>query len=437
MGDQRNFRTVIREAELLASPPERVSLWLQQHNRWSADEPVDDLLEFSLLKREERLIDLALARHGSSRVVLKDLFERNDEVLRVSVFSNENVHGYVDILGSLAPFTSEDDLKWISDLSEVELDALFSNPKFPPFQIIEFFEMRGAWEFLNQSQRQRAGICLIQSMIKWTDTFSIDDPETWESIRLDAAASVWAFAEHAEIELTWAYWLGSLYRQLGIPSSVKNFDPLHAARRWCDPEGDGHSTEDNKGEYLSAYQEVRCGLARLAVELQRGDKDFIRALFSNEDVAIRCGVYRAADLSPEEIDAASTRDGRLACLQLIENQHMWRSQQSRDALEFACLDWFAPDHSDETWYLPARHPFIEKIRLVQETHPQWFKFHRTGYNLAEKPLVESSIGDLSQHLSKDPKFADVERTLRAQNNTSNQRFNFLLLFIFLAAVLLN
>ena len=61
MDEYRDYKVVLREAELLASSPETVAGWLRDHIPWSETDPTDDSLEANLLARQERVIDLALA----------------------------------------------------------------------------------------------------------------------------------------------------------------------------------------------------------------------------------------------------------------------------------------------------------------------------------------------------------------------------------------
>lgn len=427
MDENRNFRTLLKEAELLASSPEVVANWLQSHNRWSASEPSDDSLEANLLARRERLIDLALARYGQCEAVLQELFARDDQILRASVLSNENA--YQSSIFDIVPFRDRE-LSWISELSQIELEALFSNPALPNYQIKQFFDMKGAWLALNESQRETAAIQLIGNIRKWTDTFSLADSSTWESTRLDAVQSVWKFSEKIHITPPWPYWLGRLYLSLGVPSYI-GFDPLQAASRWSDPQDQEKAIKENANGFLTTYQQVRCGLGRLSATEALYDKEKLKSLLEHGDVAIRCGAYLVAALSAEEINAVSKKDGKLACAHLIENEKVWRREETRDALQEACKR----ASKGQDWIVSLSADFSRRCDHMEKVHPDWFERKNwTDDEVEEKPLTESSIGELVERVAASETFILMEKGLEMQSKAGTIRFWTLLVLLGIIAL---
>lgn len=415
MDEYRNYKVVLREAELLASSPETVADWLRDHLPWSETDPTDDSLEANLLARQERVIDLALARYGTSASVLQNLFGREDEVLRAAALSNENVYQGIDFPRAL---DMDRQLNWLSGLSEIELKALFSNPKLSSYQIKLFFSMEGAWQVLSESQRKTAAWCLVNNMMQWTDTFSVFDPDTWESTRLDCIEAAYAFADRIEMTPPWPAMLARLYSKLGEPSYI-SFDPLKIAARWASSDDEDETKKDNKKGNLTTHQEVRCGLGRLAAAKAGSDVKKLESLLQHKDVAVRCGAYLVAHLSAEQVDAACKKDKYLACNYLIPNEHIWRYGETRDILEEAC----DKASKGEEWIISVFHRFHRQRDLMAEAHPDWFaEKNWQDDEGAEKPLTESSVGEIVEQLVTSPAFISLTARVEANSKESTYRF---------------
>jgi hypothetical protein len=415
MDEYRDYKVVLREAELLSSSPETVADWLRDHIPWSETDPTDDRLEANLLARQERVIDLALARYGTCGSVLQDLFAREDEVLRAAALSNENVYQGIDFPGFL---DMDRQLNWLSGLSEIELQALFSNPKLASYQIKKFFSMEGAWQVLSESQRKTAAWCIVNNMMKWTDTFSVFDWGTWENTRLEAIGTAYAFADLVEMTPPWPAMLARLYAKLGEPSSI-NFDPLKIAVRWTTSDDEDDTKKENQKGNLTTHQEVRCGLGRLAAAKARGDIKKLQSLLQHRDVAIRCGAYLVAHLSSEQVDAACKKDKYLACSHLIQNEHIWRYGETRDLLEEACRKV----SKGEEWIITVLHGFHRQRDLMTEAHPDWFEEKNwQDDDVAEKPLTESSVGEIVEQIATSPAFIALTAKVEATSKEGTYRF---------------
>lgn len=416
MDEIRDPKVVLREAELLASSPETVAEWLRGHNRWSLTDPADDSLEANLLAREHRLIDLALARYGQCREVLRALFSRDDEVLRAATLSNENIYKYSIQIAPFLESECQKELRWLGKLSDLELKALFFNPALPANCIRDFFDMEGAWAALNDSQRRVAAGCLVQNMMQWPDTFNALDASTWDNFRLDAARSAWEFAGKAEITPPWPYWLGHLYSKLGIPSYTVA-DPLQMASRWTNSDDEEKSKKDNESGNLTTYQEVRRGLGRLAAA--RASKKELSELMAHHDLAIRCGAYLVGHLSAEQVNAACKNDGKLACSHLIENEHVWKNVETRDILEEACKK----SSKGQDWVISLSHYFYRQRDRMIEAHPDWYKEDEwTDDEVKEKPLTESSIGELVDRVTSSDSFTALAKSIERMQTTASTRF---------------
>ncbi len=422
MDENRDLKVVLKEAELLASSPETVANWLRDHNRWSATDPADDCLEANLLARKHRLIDLALARYGQCDEVLRTLFSRDDEILRTATLSNENV--YRSSSYQIAPFLDphhehgDDGLSWVSALSELELKALFSNPALPPFPIREFFEMKGVWQVLSEGQRKSAAWCISRNMMQWADRFSVWDASTWEGRRLDAVRAAWELADKIEMTPPWPALLGRLYAELDCPRFVKT-DPLQMAARWTDPDDQEKSKEENAQGYLTTFQEVRCGLGRLAAANDGYGKEVLSAIIAHDDIAIRCAAYLVGNLSAEQVKAACEKDELLACSYLIKNEDVWKRYETRDLLEEACEKF----SKGQDWVVSLSYHFHRQRGIMSKAYPGWFKQNAWSDDEADKKLVTaSSIGELVERVTSSEAFIVMGKSIERMQATASKRF---------------
>lgn len=128
----------IQRAWLLAASPETVYAWLEKrgdqiyHEASLHDETNSvQALMLDLANREERLIDLALARFGCNRPLLKRFWKTGDVALRHSIVTNE-VSGPVSVFVDYSDNEGEEPVsfKEIEDSRDECLQKLFfTNPK--------------------------------------------------------------------------------------------------------------------------------------------------------------------------------------------------------------------------------------------------------------------------------------------------------------------
>ena len=435
MADEyRSHSTLINEARLLASAPETAAAWLAKPGRdlrWGGD--ADDMLELKLLIRNESLIDLALAEHGLSNEVLRQLFDRGNEVLRAAVLSNQRFLKSSFGVRYWTFAAEEDDFSWMAELSDVEAEALFANPSLPDHFVAEFFEQKGVWEKLNDDQRLRAASYIIQTLSKRPTRDDFQDG--WADYSYsEVFDKAWTFSRLAPVSLKWAYQLGELYSHLA-PSAFSKFDALQTADRWQAPEGEqkelDRELKDNKMGYLGSFQRVRCGLARLAAERSYEKIDQRAAILKNDDVAIRCGGYLVFRFSADEIKAFCKMDGKLACLHLVGNDNVWKKQESRSALQEACRVASKGDDS----VMSASLDFRNREKKLRELHPEWFKDEdRLDDGIDDKPLTESSIGEMTDRIAGSHAFTSLKTFIEAQAKAEAVRFWIIVIILAIIAI---
>jgi hypothetical protein len=429
----RSSLILINEAKLLASAPDTVAAWLEKSSEvssWAKD--ADAVLELNLLARNERLIDLALAEHGLAQRVLHELYHRNDEVLRVAVLSNQRLLRSRSEFGLWVEYwqfvNKGPDVSWMAGLSLVEAQALFTNRSLPDAFIADFFEQKSPWEVLNDGQRLSAANGIIETLKQRQISQGSSNNRTFFRGSV-AGNAAWKFASIAPVDVFWAEALFELYSWL-TPTTISNFDALQVAERWNLQDTDKSELEReieyNKLGYLSTYQSVRCGLARLASE-----KLSSRSLIlENEDVAIRCGGYSALSLSAAAMEAAFATDGNLACNYLIQNEKVWRYEGLRSALEDIC----SRASQDEDYIVSQTANFNrEEIRL-RELHPNWFG-NEISVSTANhsKAVAEVSVREMAEAIVRSRQFVSLTNLMKIQ--AKEKAWCFCIIIAFLAVIL--
>lgn len=140
---------------------------------------------------------------------------------------------------------------------------------------------------------------------------------------------------------------------------------------------------------------------------------------AHHDLAIRCGAYLVGHLSAEQVNAACKNDGKLACSHLIENEHVWKNVETRDILEEACKK----SSKGQDWVISLSHYFYRQRDRMIEAHPDWYKEDEwTDDEVKEKPLTESSIGELVDRVTSSDSFTALAKSIERMQTTASTRF---------------
>lgn len=396
MGEFRESGAIIREAELLAGTPEAAAAWVKERSTlsvyfWAEG---DQDTEIALLGMGSRLVDLALARYGRNREVLRQLYGRGDQPLRAAALANEP-HLREDIFDAWG-FTgaARDDFSWLSGLSASEFQALFANPALPDHFRSGFFEQKGAWSAIEDGRRREAIAWMTRNLGAREEKNRYDGWANYSHSKVFDAA--WQLSAHAPTTSEWAATLANLYDRLPAETFSK-FDHLEVGKRWF-PTSDDDKTWNDEGAYkenghLTSYQRIRARLARLAVTNsgKKGPPD----LLSHADVAVRCGALMALQIEVGGIGEAVERDGAVAADALIENESVWRKEETRDALREAC--WALPDpHS--TMLVPQA--YNQRESAMRDRFPRWFADEDRPLEDATEVSMPADVAQLRQEMGR-------------------------------------
>lgn len=378
----RSHLVLITEAELLASSPERVYMWLEaraaKNDRFETN--IDEDVEQALVERGDPLIDIALARFAKFDRTAHALFSRarfinshqaHERALRLAILSSESLHGLFSFQGIPAGLFDKDGIElqqWLSLADEIELVALFSNPKIGQSFLRDFLEGKEPWQALDDPRRLIA-IRSLSNNKRMTERYSGDMDGYAEYSHDSVFFASWKLAETLPATKEWANALGMLL-QATPHLSLHLENPLIVAQRWrpshSDTDSEKEDVEIAKAGYLWGYASTRKALAQLAsssAELQS-------ELLVSDDPAFRDAVYTSGSMSSEQILAAYERDKNLAVNSGQRNDQIWRSAESRKALHD--ISWKACEFNNN--YMDSANAYNYWEAEKRKAHPEWFKY---------------------------------------------------------------
>lgn len=410
----RSYKTIIIEAELLASSPESVHQYLKARASKSKDElwadPVDRDTEEALRLRQEPFVDLSLAMHARYVNTVKPLFSLSEpgSPIRLAILSNRAFGTTVVSRFPGALFANPKDLEvWLTDAPSDEIAALFQNPAIDEGFLGDLLEGKKQWA---QIPDDRMG--LIVAMLANNERMSTpkDFDEGWaDHMYHRVFDQAWALAERVKVTDDWAMALSWLYDKLERQChSIK--DPLQVAKRWYPPleaekEDHGGSATD-----LSSYEHVRQGLARLA--MRTGRDTVFKELLASDDRALRAAAYTDGPISIPQLQAAYAKDKGLAFNQAVLNKSLWKSQAARNELREIARRVSQDDEAGDR--MPIR--FYDKVHeSMEKNHPEWFKEDNVDkFYFAEDdaPATKSDLRQVSDkltHPNSQPHMAEIQK----------------------------
>ncbi len=373
----RSYESIIAEAELMALPPETVRARLieyaSQAKGYDPKYPLDEEAEEALRLRRDPLIDLSLAQYGRYLDSVKPIFHSNPpgSAVRLATLANRNFsNGFLSHFPSGLFEDLEGQIQRLVNAEEIEIDALFSNPTLEDRFLRSVLEQEGEFAKV-PDERFRYIVSVLayntrMSTVRQSDYMDGQAEHDYDSV----FGAAWALADKVEPTRRWAHALSWLYANT-LRKAPYKMKPLEVAEKWRpDPtnaELVAKEVTDASPGFLSEYEMVRTGLARLACD----NKDkLLEELLTHEDRAFRAAAYIDYPLTQEMIDAAHEKDGEMAFQYAIGNEHLWRTADGRGVLR--SLAW-AVNNADGSHRLDAPNQFRSTEAHMEKLHPDWFE----------------------------------------------------------------
>jgi hypothetical protein len=331
------------------SGPDFVYQWFEDRakNSESSEE-----IEQALLARRDPLINLALARYGSSSEIVKALFQSGDDDICIAALSNQTGKSWFSS-GNLSSilFESERDLSsFLSSQDDTQIYVFLANPAIDHDFLTRLYKRSDFFAQLSDDRWHRLiGAASVNPRLGLQYSGPIDG---WAEYRHnELCKAVWTLADRVPTTANWATTLFLTLERTRQDSSVfENWD--YILQRWRINEEIDYSDLG----YLAGYGLVRMALARGA-GLSTG--------CLHDDIAVRCHAYRSADLSLDQMERAFEKEPKFFFNYAVDNPAVWKNPDLRTAL--SKMAW---EFGEQT--LDFVNSFNNTADRMQRKYPDWF-----------------------------------------------------------------
>ena len=415
----KNHEKRIEATYLSYCSPQAAYEWLYERrilDHYGYCASFDKALEYILLKRNEPLIDLGIAKYGHSDRGIQTVFKRGDVGMKCAALGNPHV-GYVKGCNGNGLGVSEQRLerRAIRYGTNAEQEALIKNPNLGENVIEDLLKRKGLFDnasdnvyiqylkWLGQNPRMKLTYALTGQEIHQHDMFA--------ECRHDGIIHLaWKLAETLPATQNFAMALYNLL--LGtyeITNIYKDYPSL--IERWRIEDGAESGEPSN---YPSYYLR-----SRIADQAKPNDK-----LLNSRDFAERESFYRR--FSPYDYKKWPSfiqEDGEKAFDSIVLNDNLWRSGEHRKKLEEIAFENL-PD-SVRAIHRMGSFKSIEKDRRAR--HPNWFLEENQEWANSTEAIVrrlEKSLAKISSEVtSVDNSFKDSIQQLNSSCNRIESKTN--------------
>jgi hypothetical protein len=326
----------LTQARLMTAAPEFVFEQLKFYGENLSGLPKEDL-EKLLLKRQDRLIDLALAQFAGTSSVVSDLYKRTaggaqnpeDESyqtgLRVACLSNRRLH-------------------WSLDLQEFDVDtlmakgltpeatALLANPSVPSKILVSLYTKADCFAPVDEVMWLNMVDTSARNERLNAD-YSNDEGPDLSLLHIHKA--IFQFLEMAPVSVRSAYTVVHLLGALDPQHTCWPEAIEHVLQRWRAVE---FEWEPWRGHFshLTLNDEMSCLIAALYGKKSTNVKDGPRYFGSpnDEDIAMRCAFYGGSDeLSLDQLKAGFARDKDVFVFAVLKNLYVLLDKEKRAFIE--------------------------------------------------------------------------------------------------------
>jgi hypothetical protein len=346
-------------------------------------------MEDALRRRNDPAINLALAKFGRHASVVRSLFQAGDpsSAVRLAALSNTGLSAGSIGGDLLSTFPAElfadygqkgrlDD--WLCEAPSSELLALFVNPKLSNKFLIWLLRGEGSFNRI-PSERMALLVWLLAGNERMRTPWRKDrnrhryeHDELLEDDYEQVFDAAWELSQSAPVNLSWCDALANLYKHLPRGRSFAGY--AEAAKRWALGQDDRELLEDEaRTGFLRRCEPVRTELMKRALS---GNPKLLKDMLSSEDKALRFAAYAAGDMSEDEMEAGSERDGKIFSSFAMDNEINWRTSAKRQILHRTA--------SPPLWTIGGWDTFYRTEDDVKKRHPEWFDSE------AEKPQEDPS-----------------------------------------------
>jgi hypothetical protein len=295
-------------------------------------------LEAALLDRKEPLIDLALARYGSSPKIVSQIFERtagaSDPItvgLRTACLSNQAI----DTLWNRFPveIIGEAETKRIfAEDEERDAYSLLDNPRISEKLLEDLFARRG--QFAELPELRWLKLITLAADNKRIVT-NQDDREGPDMGHYGIQKSIRQLVREAPATPQSMYVIHNLLSNLDPQQTHGDGDLEAVLARWESVEIKNYKGEVENGYYtgLSFAEEFRCLVAVLYGRSYANNESKTAGSADSSDPALRASYYAHTKLSQKEMEAAHGKDRALFIFASLWNTSLFHDRMLRIVFE--------------------------------------------------------------------------------------------------------
>ena len=323
-----------------------------------------DLEEYVLLRRQEPLIDLGLARYARTSRAVRRAYVRGGAACRIAAWSNVSARGSSLLTAIWA--NERDLIRLATEGSTDELITLAANPALDE-EVLSALILRN--EYFSSLTDKQWTTCIIglaknpRMNEEYGDGRTMDGLAEYSHNKVFSLA--WGLANTLPAEQRWAWVLHDLLSSCRIPSGLEK-SASNFLKRWSI---DKERSPDDKYYSPGPSFYLRTRLA----DLLKSDE----ALLSSPDAAVRLSFWQRFDPSKHTgwVDdmmmvfqkTESEFDVHEVVTAALRNPLLWQFEETRETLKSLC--WSAPDHRHDMMMPNA---YQGHLRRNQSRHPEWF-----------------------------------------------------------------
>jgi hypothetical protein len=334
----------LTHARLIAAAPEfvfeQLKFYGESVNRWEGKKDLEKLL----LKRGDKLVNLALAQFATDMSVVSDLYEQatrtpecpDDECyqsgLRVACLSNRH------FFESLS-FPSFDLNALMAKGLTPESTALLTNPSVPSSILQSLYTKTNCFAHVDETNWLHMVAASSRNERLNTD----DSDDTGPDLGLlRIHRTIFGFLETAPVSVLSAH---TVIRLLGALDPQHTCWPEaieHVLQRWSVVELKDYKEQPRQGYFthLTLAEEMRCLIAALYGRKNTSVKDGPKHFGSpnDKDIAMRCAFYGGEDLSLNQLKAGFERDKDVFVFAALKNRLLLLNKEKRAFIESQIFD---------------------------------------------------------------------------------------------------
>lgn len=380
-------------------------------------ESYDATLEYILLRRNEALIDLAIARFGHSSKGIEKVFLRGSSGVRCAALSNPHI-GYIRGCSFNDGYGNSIVIDTALHGTKAEQESLVKNVNLKEKVIEDLLSRKGLFENKSDDEYIRL-LGWLGENPRMKTTFDdsgqrLDGPHSYFYDRLFFMA--WELAETLPVTPKFAFALYKLLSGTKKVSTTTFKDFPSVMERW--------RIDDDAKSGKPTYSEFYFLRGRLADLINPDDK-----LLNSDDIAERQSFYRRfSPWSYKEWPSFIEKDGKYAFDSLVYNNNLWMHEKTRRLL--SDIAWGKIPGHDQL--LDPINTFLAAEKYNREKNPNWFLdedithvnstndvVHRLEENVKKSnDFMDKSFKDLDSKFRID--FNQIKEEIRERIDETNR-----------------